>query len=477
MAFSDELYFAPAHKLIAMLLAHDVSSSELTRAAYERIHKINPRLNAVVTLCEERALKEAAESDRRLAAGRDVRPLEGLPITIKECISSEGVRSTDGMRILEDNVPDRDAPTVARYRRAGAVMIGKTNIPEMAMDYDCENPVFGATNNPWHLGRVPGGSSGGEAAALASGFASLGLGSDYGGSIRVPAHFSGITGLKPSWGSIPGSGHLFGPYDPFAPGPPPVAHMATIGPMARYVDDLTLAYNILRGPEPGSPNTVPTIEARPGTVDRKKIRCALFTDGGGVPVRAEIRAAVEGAGRALQGAGVAVDAVVPPIELGAELWFSYASVDGGQPLNEAMGDRINLSRERLRNFLFQPQPSKSAAELFKIAIQRDIYRIELARFMERNPIIICAPFCITAFEHGALEVDIDGQKCPLFAANWPALWVNCAGLPAAVVPGGLDKDGLPIGIQVVGRAFCEETVLAIAKVLEQEMGGFQRPPL
>jgi len=476
MPLSDELYFAPAYKLLSMLTAREISSTELTRIFYDRIHKVNPRLNAVVTLCEERGLREAAESDRRLSAKRGIRPLEGLPITIKECICTAGVRSTDGMKILEHNVPERDAPAVARYRQAGAVMIGKTNIPEMAMDYDCENPVFGATSNPWNPGRVPGGSSGGEAAALAAGLCGLGLGSDYGGSIRVPAHFSGVVGLKPTWGTIPGSGHLFGPFDPFTPGPPPIVSMATIGPMARYVDDLTLAYNILRGPEPTSPYTVPSNEARPETLDLKKVRCALFTDGGGVPVSGEIRAAIEQAGKALQKAGVEVEEAMPPIQRAAELWWLYATADGGQPLNEAMADKVNLSRPRLRQFLW-PQPSKSAAEFFGIAIQRDMFRIELANFMERYPIIICAPFCVTAFEHGALEVDIDGSKCPLFEANWPALWVNCAALPAAVVSAGRGTDGLPIGVQVVGRAFGEETVLAIAKALEGELGGFQRPPL
>jgi amidase len=476
MPLSDEL-FAPARRLLSMLTAREISSTELTRAFYERIREVNPRLNAVVTLCEERALKEAAESDRRLSAKSEIRPLEGLPITIKECISTEGVRSTDGMKILEHNVPERDAPTVARYRQAGAVIIGKTNIPEMAMDYDCENPVFGATNNPWNPGRVPGGSSGGEAAALAAGLCALGLGSDYGGSIRVPAHFSGVVGLKPTWGTIPFSGHLVGPFDPFAPGPPPAVSMATIGPMARYVDDLTLAYNILRGPDPTSPYTVPSNEARPETLDVRKVRCALFTDGGGVPVSSEIRAAVEHAGKALQRAGVEVEQATPPIQRAADLWLSYAMADGGQALNAAMGDKVNLSRPRLRQFLFQPQPSKSAAEFFGIAIQRDMFRIELAKFMERYPIILGAPFCVTAFEHGALEVDINGSKCPLFEANWPALWVNCAALPGAVVSAGHDKDGLPIGVQVVGRAFGEETVLAVAKALEQELGGFQRPPL
>jgi amidase len=475
--FSDELYFAPARELIAMLLAREVSSTELTRAAYERIRQINPRLNAVVTLCEERALKEAAESDRRLGARSAIRPLEGLPITIKECISSEGVRSIDGMKILEHNVPERDAPTVARYRQAGAVMLGKTNIPEMAMDYDCENPVFGATNNPWHPWRVPGGSSGGEAAALAAGFCALGLGSDYGGSIRVPSHFSGVVGLKPSWGTIPGSGHLFGPYDPFAPAPPPVANMATIGPMARYVDDLTLAYNILRGPDPSSPHTVPTNEARPETVDIRKVHCALFTDGGGVPVRAEIRAAVERAGMTLQKVGMAIDTATPPIERASELWWSYAMADSGRPLIEGI---LSPMAAVTRAAAPVRVPASARQVCGGVLRRRDptrIYRIELAKFMERYPIIICAPFRVTAFEHGALEVDIDGRKYQLFEANWPALWVNCAGLPAVVVPGGTDKDGLPIGIQVVGRAFGEETVLAIARALDREFGSFQRPPL
>jgi amidase len=477
MAFSDELCFASAHRLLAMLKAREVSSTELVKGAYERIGRVNPKLNAVVTLCEERALEEAAQSDRRLSAGTDIRPLEGLPITIKDSLATAGVRSTDGMKILEHHVPQRDAITVARYRSAGAIVIGKTNLPEMAMDYDCDNPVFGATNNPWHPGRVPGGSSGGEAAALAAGMCALGLGSDYGGSIRVPSHFSGIVGLKPSWGSIPRPGHLSGPFDPFAPSPLPIVSMAVIGPMARYVDDLTLAYNILRGPDPSSPYTVPTVEARPENVDVRKVRCAIFTDGGGVPVRAEIRAAVERAGKALQKIGVPVEAATPPIQRAAELWLSFAGADGGQTLIDAMGDRVALSRERLRRMLFRPRPGKSAAELLSIAIDRDHYRIELARFMEQYSIIIGAPFCVTAFEHGAEEVDIDGQQHSIFRANWPAIWVNCAGLPGAVVPGGHDREGLPIGIQIVGRAFAEETVLAVAKALEQQLGGFQRPPL
>ncbi len=472
MPFSNDLFFAPAHQLAAMLRKRDVSSVEMVSAFIERIESVNHGLNAVVTLVEERASREAEDSDRRLAGKGDIRPLEGLPITIKDSVMTEGVRSTDGMKIFEHYIPAHDAPTVARLRAAGAVIIAKTNLPEMAMDYDCDNPVFGATNNPWNRGRVPGGSSGGEAAALASGMSPLGLGSDYGGSIRVPSHFCGIVGLKPTWGTIPMSGHM----PPGEAAPPGLAHMATIGPMARFVDDLTLSYNILRGVHPSALYTVPTIEAHPEKVDLKKIRCAIFTAAGQVPIASDIRAAIERAGKELQKAGIAVDEVKPPVDDGARIWWEYAMADGNQLLIEALGDNLKHSRERLRNNMVA-MPGKSAAEYFKIAIARDSWRLKLAEFMERYPIILGAPFCVTAFEHGALEVDIDGKKFPLFAANWPALWVNCAGLPGAVVPAGKDRDGLPIGLQIVGRAFGEETVLAVAKAAENALGGFKRPPL
>jgi amidase len=474
MAFSDELFFAPASQLLQMLRSRQVSSAELVSAFIERIESLNHHVKSVVTLCEERAGEESDEADRRLSGREDIRPLEGLPITIKDSIETQGIRSTNGMKILEHHIPKEDAPTVARLRAAGAIIIAKTNIPEMAMDYDCDNLLFGSTNNPWHTGRVPGGSSGGEAASLASGMCALGLGSDYAGSIRVPAHFCGIVGLKPTWGTIPGTGHL----PPSLAAPPPIAHMGTIGPMARYVDDLTLEYNLLRGPHPSTPYTVPSLEAHPENVNLKQVACAFFTDvESAVPVAAEIRAATERAARALSKIGVPVEQKTPPIKEAARIWQDYASADGGELLRQMLAGREHLSRERLRGSLLMPQPSKSAAEFFRTAIERDIFRIQLAQFMERYPIVIGPPFCITAFEHSAVEVDIDGNSFDLFAASWPARWVNCAGLPAAVVPAGQDRDGLPIGVQIVGRAFDEETVLAVAKALEQELGGFKKPPL
>ena len=477
MAFPDELFFAPASELLTMLRSRQVSAAELISAFIDRIESLNPHLRSVVTLCEERAAVEADEADRRLSGREDVRPLEGLPITVKDSIETKGVRTTAGMKIFEHHVPHEDAPTVARLRAAGAIVVGKTNLPEMALDYDCENPVFGATNNPWNSGRVPGGSSGGEAASLASGLCALGIGSDYGGSIRIPAHFCGVVGLKPTWGTIPVTGHI-PPLPPSITGTPPIMSMATIGPMARYVDDLTLEYNLIRGPHPSAPYTVPSLEAHPEIVNLEQVTCAYFTGvEAGVPIAAEIRAAVERAATALSKLGVAVEHKTPPIKDAARIWMEYATADGGELLRAQLGTRVNLSRERLRQAFLAPAPSKSAAEFFTTAIERDVYRIHLAQFMERYPIIIGAPFCVTAFEHGGTEVNVDGKRFPLFAANWPALWVNCAGLPAAVVPAGCDRDGLPIGVQIVGRAFEEETVLAVAKALEQELRGFRKPPL
>ena len=472
MAFSDELFFAPAHKLAAMLRKREVSSVEMVDAFIERIETVNRGLNAVVTLIEERASREAEESDRRLSGKGEIRPLEGIPVTIKDSIITEGVRSTWGMKMFEHHVARQDAPTVERLRAAGAIVIAKTNTPEMTMDYDCDNPVFGPTNNPWNRERVPGGSSGGEAAALAVGMSPLGMGSDFRGSIRVPAAFCGVVGLKPSWGTIPGSGHM-------APGiasPPPIAHMATIGPMARYVDDLTLAYNVVKGPHPSAPYTVPTAQAHPEKVDLKTVRCAIFTDACEVPVASEIRAAIERAGRELQKMGIVVEAVKPPIDDGDRLWWEYNGADGNQLMAEAFGEGMKHSRERLRKFLVAGE-SKSAAEFFKIAIQRDGWRVQLAEFMERYPIILGPAFCVTAFKHGATEVEIDGKTYPHFMAGWPVAWGNCAGLPGVVVPCGKDREGLPIGLQINGRAFGEETVLAVAKAAETALGGYQKPPL
>jgi amidase len=264
---------------------------------------------------------------------------------------------------------------------------------------------------------------------------------------------------------------------PPGPGmPPPIAAMGVFGPMARSVDDLTLAYNLMRGPHPGSPTTVPTAEAHPERVNLKQLKVAVGLQVGDAPVDREIRAAVERAAKALAKLGVAVDDAKPPIGALPKMWLDFLTADGNELLHERLGENIRHSRERLR-FQIQRRPGKSAADFFRIAIERDRLRAGLAAFMERYPVIIAPPFGISAFEHGAVEIEIEGQKLPLWAAGSCATWVNCTGLPAAAVPAGRDRAGLPIGVQIVGRAFDEETVLAVARALEAELGGFVRPPL
>src|SRR5579871_1559422 len=254
MDLHQELCYATAGQLLDLLKRREVSSTELARMFIDRCRALNPRLNAVVTLVEERALAEAEASDRRRAGGDAIGPLEGLPFTVKDTLATQGVRSTAGTRKLANYIPERDAAAVSHLRAAGAILIGKSNVPELGGDIDCDNPVFGPASNPWDLSRTPGGSSGGEGAAVAAGLNAFGLGSDTGGSVRIPSHFCGVAGLKPGWATVSRTGHL----PPESASSPPLHNVATVGPLARCVDDLTLVYNVIKGPTWDSPNTVPS---------------------------------------------------------------------------------------------------------------------------------------------------------------------------------------------------------------------------
>jgi amidase len=476
MDAKHELHFMSAGRLLDLMDRREVSAVELVRLFIGRCQALNPRLNAVVTLAAERALAEAAESDRRRARNEAVRALEGLPFTVKDTLSTQGVRSTAGTRKLANYIPERDATTVAHLRAAGAILIGKSNVPELGGDIDCDNPVFGAASNPWDLSRTPGGSSGGEGAAVAAGLNAFGLGSDTGGSVRIPAHFCGVAGLKPGWGTVARTGHL----PPESATSPPLHNVATVGPLARCVDDLTLVYNVIKGPSWDSPNTVPSRDARPEQVRLGDLRCAFFTAlSGEPPPDADIKEAAVRAARLLESRGIAVDEVTPPIEECSIANRRYYSADGRRLNLEWYGADIEHCRPQLLKLMVGSLSAETtAADFFKASMRRDELRCELARFMERYPIILTVPCCITAFQHGAgAEVELGGARWHRLAAIWPTVWPSFYGLPAAVVPAGLDRNGLPMGVHVVGRAFEEETVLAVARALEQDLGGFQPPPL
>jgi Asp-tRNA(Asn)/Glu-tRNA(Gln) amidotransferase A subunit family amidase len=466
-----DLLRASATRLLALLRAREISARELVELHLERIARVNPRLNAIVTLTAEQARAAAAIADARLRAG-DARPLEGLPVTIKDAFALAGVRSTDGCKLFETYVPETDAVAVERWKRAGAIVLGKTNVPELSFDFDCENPVFGRTNNPWDLARTPGGSSGGEAAAIASGCSPLGLGSDLAGSIRMPAHFCGIAGLKPTVQAVPRTGHL-----PPGIGPLPLTLMATVGPMARAVEDLALAYELLRGPHPSDPDILPSVAAEPERVDVRRLRCAFYASGGPTPVAAPIQEAVRCAARALADAGLAVEERAPAMLASAHrVFMTLVTADGGSGFRMMAGERFGELRPQLRRFL-EASRELSASEFLLAGIERDAIRMEVAELLAACPVILAPVLPIAAFRHDHDGHDVEGVHVEHNDPLWTTDWVNLTGLPAVAVPAGATSDGLPVGVQIVGRPFAEGEVLAVARVVERALGGYRPPPL
>src|SRR3989449_8554491 len=288
----SDLVFLSAAELGESIRRKQVSPVEVVEAHLAQIDRLNPQLNAIVSLDREGALAAARRAEVAVMRGDGLRPLHGVPVTIKSSIDAAGVRCEAGTKLRANYVPTGDAPVVARLKAAGAIVLGNTNVPELLMAWETDNALYGRTNNPWDLARTPGGSSGGEAAAIAAGCSVAGVGSDGGGSIRVPAHFSGICGLKPTPGRIPATGH-------FPPSVGPFALLGVVGPMARTVRDLELIFEAIAGPDNGDPNAAPV---PPRTFDAKTLRqlpIGFFEDDSRMPVTRETRRAIQLAARVL----------------------------------------------------------------------------------------------------------------------------------------------------------------------------------
>lgn len=420
-------------------------------------------------------MDRARAAEAELISGREFGPLHGVPVTVKDTIDTRGLRTTSGSGLRATDVPDRDATVVARLKAAGANILGKTNTPEMAIPYETDNPVFGRTNNPHALDRTPGGSSGGEAAAIAAGLSAAGIGSDLSGSIRVPAHFCGIAGLKPTTALVPMEGHT-----PSATGLLSVG--ACIGPMARTVADLSLLFRVIadaaqiqnskRGPE-----------SEPGVTVLRGLRIAWYADDGVAPVTDETRAVIVAAAKAFSDAGLEVSEAKPPgVSQGSRLWielFSRAASDQLQEFHRGREDEAgrlvsNLLRSHGLETDLQGRISK-AEKVAAAVLERERLREELLRWMKTTPLILAPVGSTPAFEHGAGRVEVSGQSISVFRAFSYSQTFNVFGLPSVVVPAGHSSQGLPIGVQIVGRPFEEEMVLAAAAVIEEALGGWQRP--
>ncbi|HYH85994.1 MAG TPA: amidase [Pyrinomonadaceae bacterium] len=463
----DEIIYASATQLARAIREREVSSDEVVSAYLARIEEVNPKLNALVQVTADAARERAREADAATARGESWGPLHGVPVTIKDAFETAGVVSVGGTKGRAGYVPQEDAAGVARLKNAGAVVLGKTNVPEISLAFESDNLVYGQTNNPYDLARTPGGSSGGEAAAIASGMSPLGLGSDAGGSIRLPAHFCGIAGIKPTSGRTPRTGH-------FLPPGGVLDSLWQTGPLARSVEDLALALPLLCGVDWRDPSVVPMPLGDPAAVELKNLRVAFHTDNGIVEPTPDIVAVVRNAARALADAGAQVEERRPPIPENAyELLLGLFAADGGAGLRTALlmsgTDETHALITRLLEII--SVGTLSTAELGGLVFQLDQVRGEMLSFMRDYDLIVCPPCARTAMPHGT-TFDDDNQKLFTYTMIY-----NLTGWPGAVVRAGTSPEGLPIGAQLVARPWREDVALAAAAEVERALGGWQRPTL
>ncbi|MFI5983703.1 amidase [Streptomyces sp. NPDC051555] len=442
----------------------EISAVELVDSHLDRISEVNPQVNAVTQLLAERARAAAARLDRRRAAGEVLGPLAGVPFTVKESTPIEGVPTTFGAERFRDLVAPADALPVARLRAAGAVPIGHSNIPTLILaGMHTRSELFGDTVNPWDRSRTPGGSSGGDAVAVATGMAALGLGNDSGGSVRIPAQFCGVAGLKPSTGRFPADHRVLGPDDPG----PASQLLVTDGPLARTVGDLRLAYEVLAGTDPRDPRAMPVPAYGPPLPGRVKV--AVVADPGGHGVHPTVRAAVTIAADALRDAGYDVREVadVPRLDEALEAYGRIAVTEFA-PSWPVVRTLLGQGGDRYIAMMMERTPPASAAELVQLMGTWLSIRRSWAEFLDAYPLLLGPVFTEPPVEPGLESRDRAGRD-RVGSAMRLCTVTSFVGVPAVAVPTGL-VDGLPCGVQVVGRAFREDLCLDAARAIEDRLG-------
>jgi amidase len=463
---SDILYWS-ACKIAREIRLGKLSSVEVVKANLARIEQINPKINAVVQIAKERAIAEAVELDKLTAKGQFKGALHGVPITIKDSLDTAGIISTGGTMGRKNFIPEVDAPVVARLRAAGAVLMAKTNTPELTLSGETNNLIYGRTNNPFDLTRSPGGSSGGSAAIIATGGSYLELGSDTGGSIREPAHLCGITGIKPTAGRTPRTGHII-PYSGGA-----LDSLTQIGPMARYVDDLVLALPIIFGPDGSDPSCVPVSVNSPDNVDLSQLRIAFYSDNGVVEACPDITRVVSEVASELKKTGLNINQHQFPdqvklAQLSRQLRESagegmilrllkrYGTTEPGPDLDGYFINGDNHSNEQLDPFLLE---------------QIDEAKSQALQFMSQFDVILCPPSKQVARPHRASQSDSFD--------DWSYMLIlNLLGWPGVTVRAGTSlKDNLPVGVQIFAAPWREDIALALAKKVETLFCGYQKPEI
>ena len=481
-----DVAFLPARQLAERIRKKQLTSLEATDLFIGRIEARDTDINAVVVRDFERARDDARERDRQLARGDGVGPLHGVPMTIKEQYHRAGLPTTFGYPELARNVPTWDSDMATSLQAAGAVIIGKTNVPLGGADFQTYNDLYGTTNNPWDRSRTPGGSSGGSAAALAAGFTPLEAGSDIAGSIRNPAHFCGVYGHKPTWGIVSQRGHT-----PVLKHPTPDVDLVVCGPLARTPEDLALALRVVAGQSVWNSGWRLDLPA-PTQTRLDEFRVAVWPSDDMAPVDDEIADRVRMVAQALRDAGATVSEVARPdidLQQSHETYqnLSYSVVFASVPPEEYERNRREAERypasDRSDRAVSARSMVLSHADWIRADARRGRLRLRWAEFFRDWDILICPQMAVPAFEHDHTTpieertVPVNGEPQPYWKqAFWSGL-VTAPYLPSTVFPTGLSRQGLPIGLQAVGGAYQDYRTIDFTRLLAREIGGFQRPPM
>jgi Asp-tRNA(Asn)/Glu-tRNA(Gln) amidotransferase A subunit family amidase len=463
----DSIYFAGIAEVSGKIRTKEISPREIIDAHLARIEKLQPKLNAFVHIDAEGARRQALAAEASILRGDSAGALHGVPISIKSCIDVAGWPCPAGSRLRADYVAGEDAVLVSRLRAAGAILIGNTNVPEFLMAYETDNAVSGKTSNPWDISRSAGGSSGGEAAAIASGCSMGGVGSDGGGSVRVPAHFCGISGLKPTPGRIPGTGH-------FPRGAGAFAWLGVVGPMARTVADVRVLFDVMKGPDADDALSS-AIEARSfGEAELRGMRVGIVESDALGDVTSETKQVVDRAAALLSEQFRVEPFQLKGLEQAIELWWFFFG-----PMIARLFEPMVEGREAELSAMFREYLSVASLkiaptvdEFIGACVKRDILRAKIIKQMRDVPILLSPVCAAPAFRHGEGNWQ---PGCGYRDTMRHAQWLNLAGFPGISVPMGFSAKGLPIGVQVIGRPNEDELVLAVAEMLERARGKFKAP--
>ena len=488
-----DLIFTSACELTRLIRDRRLSAVELLEAQIEQINRHNPHINAICTLDENRARQLARQADEDLAAGKCWGQLHGISMTVKDAFETSGLRTTSGYRPLRDYVPHQDAAAVGRLKAVGAIILGKSNLARLAGDFQSVNDLFPSVNNPWNRETTAGGSSGGSAAAIAAGLSPLELGSDFGGSLRQPAHFCGIYSVKPTDRRVSTRGHI-----PEVPGMPKcIRQMMTVGCMARSVEDLALCFSLIAGADPLQPDVPPVPLDRPSHRPLSSLRIAWMDGVDEIPVASEIKQAIQTSARRIREAGAEVVNWIPTKpSLTAMLQCCddviafnnvYAQIADWKAKRDVAVFMIREATQgepalrKLYNFshliptLLRPR----LKEYFFALTDRDTFTVELDQALQPWDVWLCPVSATPAFSHRptGTAIDVDGRKVPyVLASGGYTMPFALTGHPVVVIPIGTTPAGLPIGIQLVGKRWREMELLAIAQSIDRVLGGYQRPP-